>query len=120
MQQDGSCLANNPVDVERYFASGVELPALRSNASNGNPYSNVFPYIEQQKYEKLRKYVKENKPVIYKQKSKKYCKNMDIPLRDITNVATQEKQPMAEAVFHPQNVEKLQIIWILIGVSMKQ
>ena len=41
------------------------------------------------------RYIKENKPPIYKQKSKKYFKNMDIPLRGITNVATQEKQPMS-------------------------
>ena len=41
------------------------------------------------------RYIKENKPPIYKQKSKKYFKNMDILRRYITNVAKQEKQPMS-------------------------
>ena len=43
----------------------------------------------------MRKYVRKNKPIIHKQKSKKYCRNIDINTQEIQNMAAEEKQEVS-------------------------
>ena len=84
------------MDLQRHYESGMELPLLTTQLSNGNPYSNVFPIIDDDTMKVLRREVLEKKPVIRKKANEKYCQiRDDISLKDMTNTVSQHQDRLS-------------------------